>query len=92
MGSYETVPGSGEGSKEQMRKELLRSVLKPLISDFLETLEYKATPTADHGALRSCMLKYAVSSGVPYDSDKHARQCFATGLSVAGVSAAPTFF
>lgn len=29
------------------------------------------------------MLEYAAKSGVPYNEDKHARQCFAAGLSVA---------
>lgn len=86
MGSYETIPDDCEDYQEQVRKELLRSVLKPLVTDFLQTLDYKPPSKTDHSVLRSRMLKYAASSEVPYDNNRHAQQCFATGLSVAGVS------
>lgn len=82
MGSYETTP-------DQSRRQYLSSTLRPIITDFLDALEYKPPPKPDAESLRDGMLRYAASSGVPYDGDMHAHQCFMTGLAVAGVSELP---
>lgn len=86
MGVYETTPDITFCTDTQARRMFLCSALRPIITDFLNTLDYTVPPKTDHTALRNAMLSYAKSSGVPYDGDKHARQCFVTGLSVAGVS------
>lgn len=87
MGCHENDPEiSSAGSEERMRRELLASALRPIITDFLDTLNYEPPPKANTDALRAEMLKYAASSGVPYTGSKHAHQCFMTGLSVAAVS------
>lgn len=88
MGSMcETVPAVAMRSEAPARHELLVSSVRPLISNFLETIDYTPPQNTDRGALRACMLEYAAKSGVPYNEDKHARQCFVTGLSVASVRA-----
>lgn len=88
MGCHEDDPIHRASSAEQIRKELLGSALRPIITEFLETLDYKTPLKTEKEAIRAGMLKYAVPSGVPYGAggDKHAHQCFSTGLSVAAVS------
>lgn len=87
MGCHENEPDTSyAGSEEQMRRELLASALSPIITDFLDTLNYEPPSKTNTDALRAGMLKYAASSGVPYTGSKHAHQCFMTGLSVAAVS------
>lgn len=85
MGSCETVPDLVMRSGVPAKHELLVSSVRPLISNFLETIDYAPPQNPDKGALRASMLEYAATSGVPYNEDRHARQCFLTGLSVAGV-------
>lgn len=72
-------------SKGPVSHELLVSSVRPLVSNFLETIDYAPPDNPDTSSLRALMTEYASTSGVPYNEDKHARQCFATGLSVAGV-------
>ncbi|ROV88744.1 hypothetical protein VMCG_10056 [Cytospora schulzeri] len=83
MGSCETFPDDAMQSEAPVRHELLVSSVRPLISNFLETIDYAPPENPDKGALRALMLEYASTSGVPYNKDRHARQCFVTGLSVA---------
>jgi hypothetical protein len=70
------------------KQNKLVSTIRPLISNFLETIDYDPPSKPDRTALRAAMTEYAAASGVPYNQDKHSRQCFKTGLSVAIVSAA----
>lgn len=85
MGSYETFPEDAMAPEPPTRGELLVSSVRPLISKFLETIDYIPPQIPDKSALKTLMLEYAAASGVPYKEDRHARQCFVTGLSVAGV-------
>lgn len=85
MGSYETVPDVAMPPEPPARHDLLVSAVRPLISNFLETIDYIPPQEPDKSALKTLMLEYASASGVPYKEDRHARQCFVTGLSVAGV-------
>ncbi|KUI64114.1 Trichodiene synthase [Cytospora mali] len=83
MGSYEPLPDEAMRSDLPARKQSLVSAVRPHISDFLDLINYAPPQSPDKGALRALMLEYAATSGVPYKGDRHARQCFVTGLSVA---------
>ncbi|KKY30306.1 putative longiborneol synthase [Diaporthe ampelina] len=65
------------------KRDQLVSTFRPLISNFLETIDYDPPSKPDRAALRAAMIEYAAPSGVPYNEDRHSRQCFETGLSVA---------
>ncbi|CAN8105284.1 unnamed protein product [Discula destructiva] len=85
MGQTETLWSTDSSRHEvQVRQGSLISSLKPIIEEFLASIQYKTPPRASRDALRNAMLSYAASSGVPYDGCKHASQCFLTGVSVAG--------
>lgn len=86
MGSYEPFPVMTMASEPATKQDRLVSTIRPLISNFLETIDYDAPSKPDKAALRAAMTQYAARSGVPYHEDKHSRQCFETGLSVAIVS------
>lgn len=85
MGSYEILPPDSIVAEPPARRELLVSAVRPLISDFLDTIDYTPPQKPDKGPLKGLMLEYASTSGIPYKGDRHARECFVTALSVAGV-------
>ncbi|KAJ0108804.1 hypothetical protein J7T55_011295 [Diaporthe amygdali] len=70
-------------SEPATKRDSLVSNVRPLISNFLETIDYDPPSRPNRSALRAAMTEYAATSGVPYIEDKHSRQCFETGLSVA---------
>lgn len=86
MGSVETFTVTKMASVPMASESRLVSTIRPLISNFLETIDYDPPSKPDRTALRAAMTEYAAASGVPYNQDKHSRQCFETGLSVAIVS------
>lgn len=86
MGIDERQRGDHPQMDSQAAEMLLSTALRPIIEDFLQTLQYSTPPKRDDEQLKSAMLSFAESSGVPYKDDKHAHQCFVTGLSVASVS------
>jgi hypothetical protein len=88
MGSYEQFPATKMVPQPSKQQTQLASILRPLISNFLETIDYDPPSKPDRSALRAAMTEYAAASGVPYNQDKHSRQCFETGLSVGIVSTA----
>ena len=88
MGSYEQFPVTKMAPEPATKQNQLVSTIRPLISNFLETIDYDPPSKPDRTALRAAMTEYAAASGVPYNQDKHSRQCFETGLSVAIVSTA----
>lgn len=86
MGSVETYTVTKMAPVPMANESQLVSTIRPLISNFLETIDYDPPSKPDRTALRAAMTEYAAASGVPYNQDKHSRQCFETGLSVAIVS------
>lgn len=86
MGIYEPFPAITMAPELPTKEDQLVSSIRPLISNFLETIDYDPPSKPDKAALRAAMTEYAAPSGVPYKDDKHSRQCFETGLSVAIVS------
>lgn len=86
MGIYEPFPAITMAPELATKEDQLVSTIRPLISNFLETIDYDPPSKPDKAALRAAMTEYAAASGVPYKEDKHSRQCFETGLSVAIVS------
>lgn len=86
MGSYEQSPDIKMATAPAAKKDQRVSTIRPLISNFLETIDYDPPSKPDRTALRAAMTEYAAPSGVPYNEDKHSRECFDTGLSVAIVS------
>ena len=86
MGSCEPFPDMTMASETALKQDQLVSTIRPLISNFLETIDYDPPSKPDKASLRAAMIEYAAPSGVPYCEDKHSRQCFETGLSVAIVS------
>lgn len=86
MGIYEQFPPITMAPEPATKQDQLVSTIRPLISNFLETIDYDPPSKPDKAALRAAMTEYAAPSGVPYKEDKHSRQCFETGLSVAIVS------
>lgn len=86
MGVYEPFPVITMTPEPATKQDQLVSTIRPLISNFLETIDYDPPSKPDKAALRAAMTEYAAPSGVPYNQDKHSRQCFETGLSVAIVS------
>lgn len=92
MGSCEPFPDTIMAPEPATKKDRLVSTVRPLISNFLETIDYDPPSKPDRAALRAAMIEYAAPSGVPYNEDKHSRQCFETGLSVAIVSPGPGVF
>lgn len=86
MGSVETYTVTKMALEPITKQSQLVSTIRPLISNFLETIDYDPPSKPDRTALRAAMTEYAAASGVPYNQDKHSRQCFETGLSVAIVS------
>lgn len=89
MGSVETLPttpvSQHPDADTQFRKSLLAASLKPIFKAFLESIDYSPPPEENRDALERAMRTNAATSGVDYDGDKHAAQCFVTGISVAGV-------
>ncbi|KAG8162459.1 hypothetical protein KVR01_008224 [Diaporthe batatas] len=83
MGSCELFPVTKMVPEAAPKGDELVSVIRPLISNFLETIDYDPPTKPDRTALRAAMTEYAAASGVPYNQDRHSRQCFETGLSVA---------
>lgn len=86
MGSCEHFSVTNMGPEPAPKGSELVSIIRPLISNFLETIDYDPPSKPDRTSLRAAMTEYAAASGVPYNQDKHSRQCFETGLSVAIVS------
>lgn len=86
MGIHEENPQNRANTDSQAARMSLSAALRPVIGEFLETLNYSTPPDKDYEELKTAMLRFAESSGVPYKGDKHAHQCFVTGLSVAKVS------
>lgn len=86
MGSCEQFTDINMAPEPITKREQLVSTIRPLISNFLETIDYDPPSKPDKAALRAAMTEYAAPSGVPFNEDKHSRQCFETGLSVAIVS------
>ncbi|KAI3393121.1 hypothetical protein diail_4720 [Diaporthe ilicicola] len=83
MGIAEPFPDIPTASEPATKQDQLVSTVRPLIANFLETIDYDPPSRPDRTALRAAMTEYAAASGVPYNGDKHSRQCFETGLSVA---------
>jgi hypothetical protein len=88
MGSYEQSPVMTMTPEPTTKQDQLVSTIRPLISNFLEIIDYDLPLKPDKAALRVAMAEYAAYFRVPYNKDKHSRQCFKTGLSVTIVSPA----
>lgn len=94
MGSYEALPSNhiAEYEGARIRRDSLILTLRPIITKFLDSIHYAPPSKPDKDGLYTGMQTYAASSGVPYQDSKHARQCFMTGLSVAGVGVISNYY